>query len=337
MKNKTRILIFSTLALISTIILWEPDFIPAPSTLNTLKNKIYTCSEITKIKLGLKRSYNYPYITYQSFMYYCDHIFPRNLKPANVKAGDTIYIGDENLLQHFFEEIHPKISVPYILITHDAMYTGQKKYFKYLNDSKIIAWFTKNPIDQHEKIFGLPVGLPPKGYKHGNTKLLKSMMGKKLLKKHTLYLNIIPGPCLDERMKVFNMFRYKNYCYNAYPIPHPENLKNEDRKNYLEYIMDIKESKFVLSPRGLGLDTHRMWETIMLGSYPIVKTSCLDFMIQDLPVIIVQNWDEVTEEFLEKKYIELQNNKYNFEKLYIDYWLNQIEAIKKGIIQRATI
>jgi hypothetical protein len=62
----------------------------------------------------------------------------------------------------------------------------------------------------------------------------------------------------------------------------------------------------------------------MLGSYPIVKTSTLDYLYTDLPVVIVPKWDNITLELLENKYQEFRSpsnaNKYNFKKLYVDYW-----------------
>jgi hypothetical protein len=39
---------------------------------------------------------------------------------------------------------------------------------------------------------------------------------------------------------------------------------------HLHYL-DIAQSKFVLCPSGLGFDTYRLWETIILGSIPIVE------------------------------------------------------------------
>ena len=43
---------------------------------------------------------------------------------------------------------------------------------------------------------------------------------------------------------------------------------------------------FVASPRGLGLDTHRTWEALFLGSIVIVRSSSIDELFEDLPVVI---------------------------------------------------
>ena len=51
--------------------------------------------------------------------------------------------------------------------------------------------------------------------------------------------------------------------------------------------------EFVVSPPGNGLDCHRTWEVLALGSIPIVMTSRFDALFAQLPVIIVSDWHEL--------------------------------------------
>ena len=55
---------------------------------------------------------------------------------------------------------------------------------------------------------------------------------------------------------------------------------------------------FTLSPRGGGLDCHRTWEALVLGSVPVVKSSPLDPLYAGLPVLVVGDWTELTVERL---------------------------------------
>jgi hypothetical protein len=50
---------------------------------------------------------------------------------------------------------------------------------------------------------------------------------------------------------------------------------------------------FVLSARGYGLDCHRTWEALYLGSIVITPASSLDPLYEGLPVVTVRTWDEV--------------------------------------------
>jgi hypothetical protein len=41
------------------------------------------------------------------------------------------------------------------------------------------------------------------------------------------------------------------------------------------------------------------------------------------------DWSEITEDFLEKKYQEISKKTHLLEKLYADYWINLIISFKK--------
>lgn len=79
---------------------------------------------------------------------------------------------------------------------------------------------------------------------------------------------------------------------------------------------------FVISPWGNGLDCHRTWEVLCLGSIPVVKTSGLDRLFDDLPVWIINDWNEVTHENMVKKIEEFKSKTFNYEKLTLAYWRN---------------
>jgi hypothetical protein len=53
------------------------------------------------------------------------------------------------------------------------------------------------------------------------------------------------------------------------------------------------EFKFVAAPRGNGLDTHRFWEALYRGSYPVVLQSVWSSQIKELgiPLVTVPEWN----------------------------------------------
>ncbi|KAG2486247.1 hypothetical protein HYH03_015071 [Edaphochlamys debaryana] len=71
------------------------------------------------------------------------------------------------------------------------------------------------------------------------------------------------------------------------------------------------QHQFVLSPEGAGMDTfrfatqrmpltsarvhtHKAWETLLLGSYPVVFNNSLTPLYDGLPVLVVRNVTELT-------------------------------------------
>ena len=98
-----------------------------------------------------------------------------------------------------------------------------------------------------------------------------------------------------------------------------------------DYYKTIQNYKFILSPPGAGLDCHRTWETLYLDRIPIVLKSPLNELYENLPVVVVDNWDVITKDFLETKYSEItenkRQNKYNMEKITITHLLNSFNTM----------
>jgi hypothetical protein len=62
-----------------------------------------------------------------------------------------------------------------------------------------------------------------------------------------------------------------------------------------------------------------------------MKHSLLDSLFDDLPVIFVRDWSEITERFLEQKYKEIQSTSYNYNKMYAEYWIQEIKRYKEHL------
>jgi hypothetical protein len=111
--------------------------------------------------------------------------------------------------------------------------------------------------------------------------------------------------------------------------------KDSGVRQYLPVMSSIykanMEQIFWLSPRGNGIDCHRTWEALYLGRIPIVESSEIDILFQDLPVFIVKDWKEITLEKLLEVFIDFtekrQQNKYNFKKLHPSYWNAMITSL----------
>jgi hypothetical protein len=60
-----------------------------------------------------------------------------------------------------------------------------------------------------------------------------------------------------------------------------------------EYRKLLLRSKFVLSPPGNGPDCHRTWEALYLGAIPIVLRNSWPFSRLDIPVLVVESWNNL--------------------------------------------
>lgn len=264
-----------------------------------------------------------PFISSNTFRAHCDFTFDqfnRTLDPKKVKQGNLVYVKTD-YLGEFFTNIHPHVSTQYIIVSHDSDYPIPGNYKAYLDDPKLIAWFGENVEGYtHAKLHPLPLGLIKSHLPWGNLDVVQKVMNlmPATERNHLLYLNFRLDTCVDERCLLVKMFHDKSYTYY---VPSPT-------KSYEDYLMDLLRSKFVLCPRGFGLDSHRTWESLLMGAIPIVRSSTLDSMFENLPVVIVKDWNELTEEFLLQKYEEIKSRTFQMDKVYAEYWLKQIDLCK---------
>jgi hypothetical protein len=73
------------------------------------------------------------------------------------------------------------------------------------------------------------------------------------------------------------------------------------RKSRWEMIRQLASSKFVLAPRGLGMESIRFYEAAMVGSIPIcdkLGPQSMNELHKKFGAIIVDSWDEVNDENL---------------------------------------
>jgi hypothetical protein len=186
--------------------------------------------------------------------------------------------------------------------------------------------FCINRATESSKVISLPLGVTNYDESnfifklYGDNSMIEKVVNERNGKKYLCYMNFNLNTHID-RKKVYPMFENQSYV----KIGKPENTY-EGRFNFLR---EISQSKFVICPRGGGVDTHRIWESLYLGSIPIVKyeKSYHDNFL-DLPILFIEDWDQITEEFLNEKYEQMINSEWNMSKLNISYWEQEISLNK---------
>jgi len=268
------------------------------------------------------------------YQYFCDHVYdPRvdiwrwptdedhgvTFNPNDVRPGDTIFV---RMFPEFFKEMHPKIKHPYIVVSAgECLDKMEDEYKQYLDEEKVIAWFgihaNQMAVD-HPKFHPIPIGILQDPYFYTHRDRLNKDFKRfrtKTKKEYLVYMNFAYAG-KPERKKLRKRFLDEPYC------------KHGERQEFKDYLREMAQSCFTLSPEGLGPDCYRTWEALLVGSIPVVKRSQLDPLYEELPVVIVDSWDEVTQEFLEEAYIKIASKKYDIKRLYADYWTDQIKEVQ---------
>lgn len=270
---------------------------------------------------------SFPYIsgdTFATIAHVCIDELRTPFDTDAIRDGDIIFVR-ANLINYFFDQVHPHLKAKYILITHneDNPAIGNKGTF--LDDPKLIAWFALNVEVhyKHPKLHLIPIGIANSYWPFGKVEILNAAMQKKssIEKRHLIYLNFYKEDTRESRIPIENLFKNKPWAYIRANRP------------WNEYLEDIASSLFVLSPHGNGLDCYRTWEALLMGSIPVVKTSSLDPLYEDLPVVIVQEWEHITEEFLITKYHEMARKTFKIEKIFMQYWFDLIKECRNNFLR----
>lgn len=210
---------------------------------------------------------------------------------------------------------------------HGAVEINEHLYNKNKGSCKV--WFTTNKNYEHENLFAIPLGIgntcndSPVHKWCGNVDIMMEKNAKPRTIVNLVYMNFDSKNCAAERRRCYNFFKDKPWVSIGKLEKTPAG-----RDRFLE---DIRSHKFVLCPRGVGIETHRMWETLYMGSIPIVKKEKALNEFRDLPILFIDNWDEISEEFLQKKYDEIISTKWNMEKLKFGYWKKKITNMCNSI------
>jgi hypothetical protein len=289
-----------------------------------------------------------PFISGDLFISYSLLNLTSQMDIALLSTTSKIIFVKTELLEYYMSFLH-LLTIPFVLITscnddYCVPYyhfpcqdeTIKQRHDQLLESPFLLRWFTKNAAIIHPKIASLPLG--PKWQYHST-----EFFGED----KAPILDCLYRHCLNPSEEFFSSNKkellYLNFAHSTTDNPFFHEHKNLRRiiANFYQgmfpsskggdfetYLTELKKHKFCLSPPGRGIDTHRTWESLMVGTIPILLSSPMDSLFNDLPVIIVDDLLKITPAFLEKEYEILRSkiDNYDFSKLYSQYWKDQIHA-----------
>ena len=278
-----------------------------------------------------------------------------------LRPGSTVYVCS-SALGELVQSID-RFPHPIILVSGDTdgdvphqFFSSHVEFLAFIENPKIIHWFAQNGVIRHPKFSQIPIGLD-----YHTMSAEVTILGPQqspLEQEHTLQQIVQHAPALIKRVHK----TYSNF-HSVTTLDSRENLKvalphlsftssvlsGNDRSlarelvpaSVVEYELRRVDRKttwenqaqyaFVISPHGYGLDCHRTWEALCLGCIPIVRTSPLDGLFEGLPVYIVQDWSDVTEDNLKKVLADFSQRTFDLNRLTLSYWMNKINA-KKALV-----
>ncbi len=268
---------------------------------------------------GTVRPSSHPYISGDGFRNLARHIYDetnQRISPGRVAHGDLIFVSTDYAMT-FLDEVDPLLNTNYFLITHNSDLPADEGLVS-RSSGKILGWFAQNNTYSHENVVPIPIGLENlHHYAAGLPEYFRQSHARSGNRKDRIFFGFSIDTNPRERSRAYE---------SASRASCADNLST--RLSQKEYLQRLATYKFVLSPPGNGVDTHRTWEAMYLGVVPIVKDSVAMHSFEELglPLWIVRNWQElesIRESDLAEKYEELKG-RFSAPALFMEYWRSRI-------------
>ena len=276
----------------------------------SLKIKLY--------KIRYAKTDTSPYLSGDSIANLTDYVAygikkNENLNFIKLRDANSIFVPGD-LLQKFLEESSGNVRAK-ILITGNS----DQNFSKIIPLSKSISrWYCQNnAVSNFKMVRTLPLGL--ENSRLGRTKLLG--LNQKSFTNARIDQVLVPPMSITNKIRIFAINEALKYSeiFNV-------QKKMIDEKDYLNL---TRMYRFILCCEGNGYDSHRVWETLYRGSFPVLLNSrwAQSLKYLNLPILIIDSFRDVNQKMLTK----FANKHSNFEPiktecLWTPYWKELIKS-----------
>ena len=246
-------------------------------------------------------------------LYHYDSLY---CNPNNIEDGETVYCDTHQILRHK-DILNTKQNLT--ISTHNSdhcLYDGPTENPNAIDIHQLTCWkkwFGQNSFS--ENVTPLPIGFENTRWEESfgpKTNWITEARSKDVSPTKSVYLNCNKNTSLNARQHCYNVANGMSYATVDQP-----NL------TYQQYLSRIQEHKFVLSPRGNGLDCHRTWEVLMLKRIPVIKREgSMEHLYKNMPVLFVDDWTDLNQINLDEVYSEFFFDDQDY--LTLNYWKNKL-------------
>jgi len=237
---------------------------------------------------------------------------------------------------HFLHNVGRYIKIPFVFVTHNGdLPVSQQLVDCAKTIPNLKKWFGQNiECASDPLVHSIPIGLE-NDYFFPDVRKRKRLRDKVVQQATT--------PTIPHRLLYLNYSFSTNRIEREYAWKVSKaNLKKESitdrcadslsQSEYASWLDDVAHHHYVLCPKGNGLDTHRLWETLYLGRIPIVKMDTNNTYYEQLPILFVNDWTEVTEQLLRDNIdrFSIAEN-FNINELKFSWWKERITTISKDL------
>lgn len=186
----------------------------------------------------------------------------------------------------------------------------------------VLGIYASNAMIYGGKVYPIPYGLQRKvAHNDNRLTIIPEFLHSHIQPEKLLYANFNTGNH-PSRPQLAN--HYRQYPWASTDSPPMNGILDPI---YRQYLTNIKRHKFMLCPSGNadGCECHRDWEAVYMRRVPVLqKSSYLEIIFRDIPVLFVDNLMNVTEQLLiDNDYLYHEMQSFDLNKLDIEYIYNK--------------
>ena len=251
---------------------------------------------------------------------------------------------ETDLVFSLLDEIRKNPQSEYIIITHESD-QGITEELANNIPSNVKRWFGQNIECELDKVESVPIGsisttwIGEKQFAcnteyvdglnpiHQYVKIPETGEEKNFI--NLVYMNFAIRTNESHRRPIYNHFKDMDWVTEREcDLPVNEYANSSNYISTKDYYEELYNHKFTISPLGNGVDCGRVWQAICVGTIPIIPNHRnLDFY-RELPILVYDDINEITESYLNDKWEEMSDKEYDLSKATVSYWRKRIEDEK---------
>jgi hypothetical protein len=206
--------------------------------------------------------------------------------PSTVTSRANVVFVKTDLLDDFVDRDMQNIRVPFVLVTGNSDLSpsehGTDAIVAY---PMVLQWASTNVHRRHESPItrGMPIGLSEPDRPIGDQYVISRCMSKIRVKKNRVLL----PPCGNTHPVRAKLQDFEHRLVDRL---------NGPKMSFEKYLDTMAEYRWIICPRGNGIDVHRVWESLLLRSIPIYVADSYDtvpLVYKEFPMIVVSTIEDL--------------------------------------------
>ena len=237
------------------------------------------------------------------------------------RAGSCVYCKVDHLIG-LFDQVR-LVRNRVILISSESDRPITREFLERC-PPQVAHWFSTNVQTKDERLSALPLGLA-NSYCDITLKapLIAAHSRPFAERSRWLYVNFrtSSNPAVREPA----MRHFRSLGEPAWVTVQEAGL---DFEGFLE---EMTSHRFVLCPPGNGTDTHRLWEALYSRTIPVALAHPAMDAFRDLPILFVEDFRQLTCDFLAREYERIRSSKWTWQKLFLPWWRDRIREHQENL------